>query len=485
MLTKKELGLTEEGRAWCLKALHPSESAPEVMGIPDRSGQDTVMIHFTSRYVLGRPIGYATTTWDADLSLLPNPVAFLGITFHDGNHANSATGTCYNTQLGTAGATAGSKVESWLALAQRWRIAYESMTVELDASALYNSGNVVAANAPVKARKVGFTPMSIERRYKDHEAAPFVTNAAAINFDHDRLDIGIDGVANYAPLAFNALAFQSGDEPDYDTLINMPRAYQGLAKDGVYMPLCLSHPENKWFGEQNVCYFAGTNAFTFPTSGTKEVHAMPVGSATANAVTAWPFAAALDSHTSTGTFINPISGAVIGAPGGAVGGMTSGMKIVSFCNQTWSHACFRNLSENATLVVTVRCGFEIEAQPGTTLSTQLAPSPLYDPLALDAYYAIRREMADAYPASYNDLNKLLKVVVGGGRIMLPYLSHMFPQLAPLAAPLDMALQAGGKFLDSRRKSPGALADEKKKAVDKRIKITTDMIRAAAPRRRLK
>jgi hypothetical protein len=63
-------------------------------------------------------------------------------------------------------------------------------------------------------------------------------------------------------------------------------------------------------------------------------------------------------------------------------------------------------------------------------------------MALDAYYAISRELKDAYPADYNDLGKIWDVIKKAAVNTLPLLRHV-PYVGPFAEVAERALTKPG------------------------------------------
>lgn len=70
--------------------------------------------------------------------------------------------------------------------------------------------------------------------------------------------------------------------------------------------------------------------------------------------------------------------------------------------------------------------------PGTTLASFQRTSPVYDAMALAAYFSISRELKDAYPAEYNDLGKILGTIANVAKGVI---GTIFP---PARVPLEIA-----------------------------------------------
>jgi len=116
------------------------------------------------------------------------------------------------------------------------------------------------------------------------------------------------------------------------------------------------------------------------------------------------------------------------------------------------------------LVFNWRVGFEIQANPSSSLSPYLHLSPAYDPVAIADYFRISRELKDAYPADYNDLGKLWDVIKRVASFALPVISGMGPIGAMIGT-------AGGGLISGVDAIRGAVAARKaKKAASVRDKI---------------
>lgn len=91
-----------------------------------------------------------------------------------------------------------------------------------------------------------------------------------------------------------------------------------------------------------------------------------------------------------------------------------------------------------------RCGWEMQPLPGTNLVSFAKSSPPFDQRAISSYFAISRELKDAYPADYNDLGKILEVIKSAARVALPVASMIFPAARPVLAGISGLLGASDK-----------------------------------------
>jgi hypothetical protein len=125
-------------------------------------------------------------------------------------------------------------------------------------------------------------------------------------------------------------------------------------------------------------------------------------------------------------------------------GAFHGDMIPGLMNGSVAHVSARNLSDQTSFTFHFRMGIEIQLDPSSTLTPQLKLSPPYDPLALDTYFAIARELKDAYPADYNTTGKLGGAIKEALKALGPPLLAMIPggaSLAPLVGPTVDGLSA--------------------------------------------
>jgi len=380
----------------------------EVRGIPDKSAVPSVFVNYQTVAVIQPPVGIgAADTWSFNLNILPHPVQFAYVAISDtGGH--SALQGVLNAQLD--GATHALKYATLLTTAQRWRLAYMGATVYQDAPALADQGTIVGDQAPLSA------PLF----------ACSVRNAAG-------------GVCHH-PVG----VWDQADEASYTRSQSMPNAYFSRSKEGLYMPLKLTRTCQNWSSQANSVMRCG-----FGDVLGSDLVLPNVADA---AGTAFPF---------TGIF-KPYWDPATNAGGGTT---TAGMM-----SDVIGHVCAQNLAPTTTYSVFFRVGIEMQVSPGTVLSPHLRLSPRHDKKALDTYFAICRELKDAYPADYNSESKLWSVIKGvieSG--VIPAVS-MIPGVGPIMGMLgkagvmvgdkiDEAVQArAARAVDSGRSTGGSMGD---------------------------
>lgn len=346
------LGTTEAGKAWCIKALHPSDPLTEVSGVPDMSTGSSIFLNCQQQVVL-ESVGSAA--WDADLTVLSDPIAFLATDLTDSTGTHT-TGLVHNTQFGASHEQA---VAGWLSAFERWRCAYMGVSVYLNASDMYNEGAAAAAQFPLRPRVV--TTMT--------------SSGVA--------DLGSQVWVSGRKLTY----FTDTDDPQYENLIKMPNAYTGEARDGVYLPLKLDSNHATWHDENDFSY-------TVPNSGFMS---------DVSAVNVYPYYTVDTARVNT-------TGATPTVAGGAH---------LLPCTAAAGRIAFRGLNHNAKITVVIRAGFEAQAQPSSAYTSFQRLCAEHDLAAEVAYFQIARQLKDAYPVEYNDLGKLWDVIKGVARRVAP------------------------------------------------------------------
>lgn len=360
-----DVGTTEAGRAFCIKALHPSDPTTEVQGVPDQTAFGTVMLNLQQTFSLTTP-DPANDTWEGSIYLYSNPAAACTYyTYGLGEDIQVAHGVQPNTTLG---ATVGEAVDNVLGAFERWRSVYYGATIYLDAPSVANQGSVVSVQYPIAA----------------HVTYPSVTRAVAPDI---LVGHSIQGVVNY----------QLEDTPQYETVTQMPNSYSGQFRDGLYVPLKLDSNHAAWHDRRDLVMDESsttpvdTRTKNLPSSASEIFTGLSPGLESAWMDTTGHFKGDLNFLPSS-----PLASAV----------------------------CFTGISKDATVRLVIRSGFEFQPQPGSPYSTFVKQSPGYDRLALDQYFMISRHLKDAYPAEYNDQGKLWDVIKRAASLASPFLGML-------------------------------------------------------------
>lgn len=167
----------------------------------------------------------------------------------------------------------------------------------------------------------------------------------------------------------------------YDALVQMPGSYSAPALDGVYAPLRMDI-ELPWVrSNYHPGHINSDDATTMSLNLYSAYNATILGSSAAGP----PFGIA---SIYTGTYSTELP--------------NTQMNVV--------HAAFRNLNPAANLRVTYRLGVEFLVAPNTTYSSDLRLPPAYDDAALRMYKIMTSRLKLAYPADYNDWQKILGTI---------------------------------------------------------------------------
>lgn len=407
------LGATPEGAAWCLKALHPSDAAVSVSGVPDESSMSTVMMNYQTIFTIEVPPATGDG-WSADIQLTPHPVQFARFSLHTeaGAHVGDWDQPILNSQL--AGLYHVNKYDNLTEMAVAWRLVYFGVTAELDAPTMANQGSVAVCQKPVKANV--FNPA-------------YTVSPAPSSIRCGR----------------HLQVYNADCVPSYEVSQAMPNSYVGLAKEGAYVPVRLSRTSQKWVScaESVMLGPDSTHGGLYPVDEATDYVLSttvppPLGSvahALLGAGSNAPYFTAASPYTITGTCSSPL------------------------LNDYVADICFRNLSVSASIKLFFRVGIEMLVPPLSPLSSQLRVSPEYDPRSFEAYFHVSRRLKDAYPSDYNSADKLWEVIEIATRAAAPMLRFMPGYGPPLAAMLDGAGALARYAKGGRKSQPSAVEQQ--------------------------
>jgi len=271
-----------------------------------------------------------------------------------------------NTQLD--GGSHFAKMQSFLNQVKRWRLAYMGVTVHQDGPDLANQGTIVASQAPVQ-----------------HSL-----------FYPSGFDLGTGVLVARSPVA----AWDELDKPNFTNMQTMPNAYFNRSKEGAYIPLKLTKTCQVWHSASDLHYVWDRVTSTVPGQVIFGAVDLPLGITDGVYPHTNLTCCAYDATTTTRN-----------------GQVTSPM-----CNDVFANIAVENASVATSFTFFVRAGFEIEVRPGSIFATHLKLSPPHDAQALQTYFAISREMKDAFPADYNDLGQIWNTISGIAKTVAPVLS---------------------------------------------------------------
>jgi len=331
-------------------------------------------MNYQSAFTLTNPNPAAAGTWSYRGFLLPHPIAFMYNATTDAL-GSSAGNNFLNTQI--TGATVFDKYTTFKELANRWRLAYMSVTIYQDGPDLANQGMVACCQFPSNPTR--YNPSIVTQ-----DIGPGAMLASVI-FPH---------LESYDITTY----------PDFTTCPAYPNAYMNKGKEGLYCPLKLTRTHQHWHSR--------ADEFVMTTGET-------VNDSAGNT--------SLRIATNSANTVFPIGGQVRFFYTPATAGATSvygGMAVPAMGNDTFASINFVNLAVTTSLKFYIRCGLEIQCLPGSTMSPHLKLSPPADERALMTYFAIARELKDAYPADYNDAGKIWDEISGAAGPVLANISTM-------------------------------------------------------------
>lgn len=360
-------GSTPQGSAWLAKTLHPADVNPPWAGIPDGSGEPSVVMEYEAILRIA-PQAAAVGTWASYVNVLSDPVQPLSASVFD-SAGDTNFGLRNPTLYTTSTDTMAMCVARLAALCHAWRMTHQSVTIELDAPALSNQGTVVAAQIPTY--KVVQNPSWILQAGADTGKLAITSHVVAYDFEPNK--------------------------PSVEQIASKPMAYSGLAKDGIYMVM-RQDPDAEFVNTGCVHSIMAQNGGSLSVRG----NALPTSSY-ANPYPYYGLNLPAAART-VGAFINPAA---------ATSPILSGDYVATMQQPVHGTIGFLNLSVNAALVVRVRWGVEMLVQANSPLAPTMKACAPRDDLALAVYSRIVDELPDAYPASYNswdDLTKVLKTI---------------------------------------------------------------------------
>lgn len=249
-------GSTSEGKAWCIKALHPAEPTIEHVAIPDGCPTDTVRLSLTYSTTVSLPT--AAANWDLNLTLVPSPTAPICIeTVGVGGSISS-----FRTPFFAGSADANMDYAYLSNMFSSWRLTHQSLTGHLDANATTDTGSVAATLFPLRPTML-------------------LTGGRAA-----------EGYFHQPPVA----CFE--DSPTYAQIMQMPRSYQNNLRKGFYLPLKLSNTHQHWRHRgDNMSVIRHNSVLVDGPVINGDVH-LPGAN-----VASWPFPDILSAAVAAGVFV--------------------------------------------------------------------------------------------------------------------------------------------------------------------------------------
>lgn len=423
-------GISIPGAAWLAKALHPSDIVADAAGIPTQEGAPCCPLNYTATYIVEAPADVDTIveTWNYTGVHAMHPCCFgkcvkwgyNGVTFV------SDTQAFLNQQLGAASGTEDAMMVdmlfAWSQLASQYRPTHMGVTYTLTAPAVTNQGTCAAAQMTlphatltnmyypaVAEERVGPRCTSVTSCPSKASVVPKSTpsdcrplaitrSRAQETLDRSkRLDASPAIYAVAVPVEVCPdLGFDISNNPrssiyKLSSIQGMPGAYVGHAKDGCYLPIKL---------DQEAMRFKSVMERITPAS-------LDDGNFTS-----------VEPYKDLSLFVDGQTHPYL--PDGLCYDTDSwGTPVMPASSYNMGVVHFEGISGSATLTVTIRVGFEAIVPPNSLLVPNITKPVVYDPIALQAYWRISRELLAAYPASYNFLGTLWDVIRQIGAAILP------------------------------------------------------------------
>jgi hypothetical protein len=385
-------GLSSEGRDFVMKALNPAEAGVSP-GIPDSSACPVLRPEYTVQYSIPTPV-VSTSTWDCLILIPPGDVNaviyaygpsgtdFSASTVPPGGGIGTvplqpsidvAGSTTWNTFVPIGLTNLSLRVPNSGALA--FRHTYKSVTAELIAAAVNDQGDVYAAQ---------YSPDQFSQCSQALLATSTVTG--------NQLVVGRTCVR--VPFT------------EADLTLSSRAPYVGKAKDGVYMPLHLTGPTQAYATGAPVAsgYSSTGSIFPYQPGSVQLPQAMYFSNVDTGDYTNFPF---INNWT------------VEGFPQYDTGYDNTAIGVVIFRGIAASSGG----GFGSTIMLKICDGQEVCPKP-TQFNRVFLKDPMrYEPLALQAYYAVMCSVGHAYPAKYNLFGLL-------GPMILRAMSILGPMVAP-------------------------------------------------------
>lgn len=377
------LGTTPNGRQWAVKALHPADPTATPIGIPDESATPSVFQHYQKQISILNATPGTAGVWSADVYILAHPVIMASICVYDSSGAYSWN-YVLNESFGSSGDSYATRKDLFASQVENYRLGYLSATGHLDSAAVTDQGMIAVAQYPLNCVRGGIDASSAAPGYMQRRA-----------------------------LIFNELP------KTYTQLLTMPNSYTNNAREGCYAVYRLSRTHQRWRNARDVATFV-------PYGNAGVLTAASTGAAVA--------AGAPSVTTVSGVFPYAMTGYYAGSSA------TNSVAHLR-CDVNMIHISLQNLHYLSSFVLTLRHGLELQISPGSPLTSFLHAPPNYDPQAIDGYFAVMRELKDAYPEDYNSLGKMAGILWGIVKTVGSFVPGASPVLNGLENAYDLVRRA--------------------------------------------
>lgn len=425
-----------DGLAFIQQALSPATAPGRPVGWPDGTNVRGLGLSYVSTARIVAPPGLGEgKKWTALMSLMASPTSPFWIATGE-TGANVSTYTPKNilniqitenvaadnclqdrvpaNQDAETVNTHSQLYQHWLERAERWRCVGASVTIVPIVNAVTNEGMISAVQTPISTRS--FYP------------AAAIQSAAG--------EVGT--IASGADTIF----FQSADVPSTARISANPRSIKLPFAEGLYMPLKLGLDAQHWHTADDSVMVGDTLRDPYYTGNeTSEGWAqLSVGPGT-KAGGFYPFPTLVPASYAPAV-ASKLSGGMKAVPEASnskvFGDITSPL-----CNDNVGHIVIDELNPLAGFEVKVVTMWEVEVISGGEWVQFTSAAPFDDiPEAIEVYSKVSRRMLDAFPASYNDLGAIWKVISKVGSFLAPAVG-MIPVVGPILKSLINGAVAGG------------------------------------------
>jgi len=357
----KELGNSDDGRAWALAALHPChEALPPLMGIPDKTAIPIATPSYRNTSNIAMPTSLSDTIWDLQVVFLPIPE----VDYVWRARANAAT--------------------EW----QQWQL--------VRPAAFPGNANGTA----VTMGSVGYTKYRMMGRgYTIHHLASNLANQGLViagqisGLELDFESIAVEG-AGSPPSSVNQTDFKLPSGPQQ--LVQMDNlTTEWRAEKGVYMPLRFDQTVELYrdCGAGGVVIGSGT-----PASNTPQTYATITSATTEGGVPEINIINSTPTPTFTAGENLPTANQMIYGASQAA-------------NQLIGVVFFSGIDKSATIQIKSRTHIEAQAAvDGYSIQPFVHSSPILDDKAMSVVALVGQVQKHAYYAEYNDLGQMMKSI---------------------------------------------------------------------------
>lgn len=274
---------TTSGSAWAYKALHPSNTVVGIKGVPDRSCLYTTFQNYIQQFSLNPAEllhadpgssdsttgGLATSMWSLDIIQSPHPLYPLRIRLWQDHQPDYYKDfVIFNNQLGVSLEEVDNVDDvpyllnsAFAATFEKYHITYQGLTINSTASDMFNQGTCTATQYTwpccydqsfrINSLRDLICQQNIGS-YKLTKYGESSTGGVQNPFSTDTVTYSINPQSMVMTMQCGSCTVWDFQKP-YDELIQMPQAYTGVAKLGVYQLLKLT--DFSWKKTDDLYYY--------------------------------------------------------------------------------------------------------------------------------------------------------------------------------------------------------------------------------------